>query len=94
MQYGITSYSYHAVCYIPLDLLVYDWKFVSFDLYPFFSLLTILFPTSGATRLFYEFVFVVIVAVLKTEFFLKVTSTHCRYVAHIYNLKIKSHLLH
>ena len=40
MQYDIINYSHHAVCYIPMTSLFYNWKFVIFvSLYPCHCLL-------------------------------------------------------
>ena len=35
MQYGFTNYSHHAVHYIPITYLLYDWGFVPLN--PFHS---------------------------------------------------------
>ena len=35
MQYGFTNYSHHAVHYIPITYLFYDWEFVPLN--PFHS---------------------------------------------------------
>ena len=36
MQYGIISYSHHAVHYIPMTYLFYNWKFMLFNSFQLF----------------------------------------------------------
>ena len=51
MQYYY-SYSYHADCYIPMNYLFYNWKFVHFDHFHPYNALRPLPPPLATTSLF------------------------------------------